>query len=178
MKQLVRVLILTAFLAACGGADTPAATQTQALPSETATATATATSLPTETPAPTETLIPTLTPIPEIRFAVIGDYGHDGKNLAAVATLIDSWNVDLVLTVGDNNYPDGKAETIDLNIGQYFHQYIFPYTGAFGDGADTNRFFPVLGNHDWNTKPPQPYIDYFTLPGNEYYYTFSWGFID
>jgi hypothetical protein len=37
-----------------------------------------------------------------------------------------------------------------------------------------------LGNHDWGTKSgspplPQPYLDYFTLPGNERYYNFSRG---
>ena len=34
----------------------------------------------------------------------------------------------------------------------------------------TNRFFPVLGNHDWDTPGAAPYLDYFTLPGNERYY--------
>jgi hypothetical protein len=32
-----------------------------------------------------------------------------------------------------------------------------------------------LGNHDWNTLNAQPYLDYFTLPGNERYYEFNWG---
>ena len=44
----------------------------------------------------------------------------------------------------------------------------------------TNRFFPSLGNHDWlatsGTPPlPQPYLDFFSLPGNERYYTFTQG---
>jgi tartrate-resistant acid phosphatase type 5 len=114
----------------------------------------------------------------EIRFAVIGDYGSGNQNEADVAKLIDSWNVDFILTTGDNNYPDGSYETIDQNIGQFFHYYIFPYHGSYGDGAIQNRFFPTLGNHDWASINAQPYLDYFTLPGNERYYDFSRGFVD
>ena len=110
-----------------------------------------------------------------IRFAVIGDYGDAGTAEAKVANLINSWNVNFIITAGDNNYPDGEDSTIDENIGQYFHQYIYPYVGNFGEGSDVNRFFPTLGNHDWNTKPPQPYYDYFELPNNERYYDFVWG---
>ena len=75
-------------------------------------------------------------------------------------------------TTGDNNYPTGAADTIDANIGKYFHDYIFPYRGTYGRGAEVNRFFPTLGNHDWYTSEAQPYLDYFTLPGNERYYDF------
>ena len=38
-----------------------------------------------------------------------------------------------------------------------------------------NRFFPTLGNHDWITNHAAPYFDYFTLPGNERYYTVTQG---
>jgi hypothetical protein len=92
-----------------------------------------------------------------------------------VAGLVRSWNPQLILTVGDNNYPDGAAETIDANIGQYYHDYIYPYRGHYGPGSAFNRFFPTLGNHDWNTPGARPYLDYFELPGNERYYDFVWG---
>ena len=110
-----------------------------------------------------------------LTFAVIGDYGSAGGNLKAVADMIDGWKVDLIITTGDNNYPDGEASTMDDNVGQYFHAYIAPYTGSYGGGADSNRFFPSLGNHDWRAKNAQPYLDYFTLPGNERYYDFVRG---
>lgn len=113
-----------------------------------------------------------------LRFAVIGDYGSGDQNEADVAALVDSWNPDLIITTGDNNYPVGGAETIDQNIGQYFHQYIYPYSGAYGESSQENRFFPSLGNHDWMTSEGQPYLDYFTLPGNERYYEFSAGPVD
>lgn len=105
-----------------------------------------------------------------LRAAIIGDYGLAGQPEAAVAALVDRWAVDSIVTVGDNNYPDGTAATIDANIGQYYHDFIAPYQGAYGAGAAENRFFPALGNHDWRADGAAPYLAYFTLPGNERYY--------
>jgi hypothetical protein len=99
----------------------------------------------------------------------------DNSAEADVAALILGWQPDFIITTGDNNYPDGAASTIDANVGKYFHDYIYPYVGTYGPGAQTNRFFPTLGNHDWYTTNAQPYLDYFTLPGNERYYDFVWG---
>lgn len=114
-------------------------------------------------------------PNPMIRFAVIGDYGNNSQAETNVAMLVDGWNPDFVVTTGDNNYPLGSAATIDQNIGQYYSPFIFPYQGSYGAGADTNRFFPSLGNHDMDTALGQPYRDYFALPGNERYYDFIRG---
>ncbi len=105
-----------------------------------------------------------------MRIAVIGDFGLAGKAEGDVANLIKSWQPDYILTTGDNNYPTGSYESIDTNIGQYFHEYISPYNGSYGVGAVENRFYPTLGNHDYDTDNAQPYFDYFTLPGNERYY--------
>lgn len=107
---------------------------------------------------------------PPLRFAVIGDFGLDGDDEAQVAARVASWNPELILTVGDNNYYDGLASTIDVNIGKHYQRFIGAYTGAFGPGAAENRFFPCPGNHDWNGGDLQGYLDYFTLPGNERYY--------
>ena len=111
----------------------------------------------------------------DLRFAVIGDYGDGSQAEADVAALVKSWNPELIITTGDNNYPDGAADTIDENIGQFFHEFISPYKGSYGGGALKNRFFPSLGNHDWHSTGAQPYLDYFTLPGNERYYDFTFG---
>lgn len=108
-------------------------------------------------------------------FAVIGDYGLASPAEAAVADRVKSWRPDLVITLGDNNYQDGSAATIDENIGQYYHEFISPYRGQYGEGSDINRFFPSLGNHDWRAWEIAPYLEYFSLPGNERYYTFTWG---
>src|SRR5437016_5481602 len=116
------------------------------------------------------------------RFAVIGDFGYAGNPEQQVANLVHSWSPDFVITVGDNNYNSGQASTIDANIGQYYHDFIYPYLGSYGAGSPTgaNRFFPSLGNHDWGDVYPnpagaQPSLDYFSLPGNERYYTFQQG---
>lgn len=152
---------------------TPASAQVSPLPAWTETVTPT--SLPVQ-PAPTETIAPspTATPEPVVHFAVIGDYGSGDQRAQAVADLVKSWLPEFILTTGDNNYPSGSASTIDRNIGQFYHEYIFPYQGEYGSGADINRFFPTLGNHDWLAPNVQPYLDYFTLPGNERYYDVEW----
>lgn len=111
----------------------------------------------------------------DMQFAIIGDFGDAGEPEANVAAMVRSWDVDFIVTVGDNNYPGGEAETIDQNIGQYYHEYIYPYVGDYGAGATENRFWPALGNHDLRTDNAQPYFDYFELPGNERYYDFVEG---
>jgi hypothetical protein len=110
-----------------------------------------------------------------IAFAVIGDFGFDGIDEARVAALVKSWKPDFILTVGDNNYVDGAASTMEANIGKYYAEFIYPYTGAYTRTATINRFFPTLGNHDWHTPGATPYLNYFTLPNNERYYDFVRG---
>ena len=121
-----------------------------------------------------------------VEFAVIGDFGRRGPKPAVVAELVKSWDPDLVLTTGDNNYDRGAASTIDANVGQYYSQFIGNYKGSYGAGSGAeNRFFPTLGNHDWghvigvpNPGGADPYLDYFTLPegpGDERYYEFVRG---
>ena len=111
---------------------------------------------------------------------VIGDFGAAvtgataASNELAVANLVKRWNPGFIFTTGDNNYPSGAASTIDANIGQFYHEFIHPYAGAYGSGAATNRFFPCLGNHDWVSNG-QPHSDYFALPGNERYYNYRHG---
>lgn len=123
---------------------------------------------------------------PHIRFAAIGDFG-DSKNdtaVRAVAEMVKSWEPAFIITVGDNNYPKGEAKTLDDNVGQYYSQFIYPYQGHYTPGEPPNRFFPVLGNHDWATRNIQPYLDYFPIDtsatnsgssGNERYYDFVEG---
>lgn len=109
---------------------------------------------------------------PQARFAAIGDYGSTGTNELAVANLVKSWNPDFIISLGDNNYEVGSDSTIDKNIGQYYHEFIYPYKGNYGDGSLYNKFYPSLGNHDWATQNAEPYLNYFDLPGNERYYDF------
>jgi len=169
-------LILAAALAlsACG---TPQA-QAESIAASSSAEQPTAVVEETPTPAaPTATVFEAnATPEEPIRFAVIGDYGQAGEDELAVAAMIEDWQVDFIVTTGDNNYPNGEAETIDENIGQYYHDYIGNYLGEYGSGGETNRFFPSIGNHDWNRQAGYgPYLEYFSLPGNERYYDFEQG---
>ena len=179
MKRTVISIVCLVFLLAACSLPAPASTPTAMLvPSATQQNTVQPTEFisPTATLQPTKPNTPTLTPTPQpVRFAVIGDYGSGDSAEADVAKLILGWHPDFIITTGDNNYPDGAADTIDKNVGKYFHAFIFPYTGAYGSGPDGNRFFPSLGNHDWHAPGAQPYLDYFSLPGNERYYDFVWG---
>jgi hypothetical protein len=108
-------------------------------------------------------------------FAAIGDYGYAGTPERDVANLVKSWNPDFILTLGDNNYDVGDSTTIDQNIGQYYHEFIYNYKGRYGPKTFSDRFFPSLGNHDYYTRNGQAYRDYFTLPGNGRYYDFVRG---
>src|SRR5947207_3800157 len=101
------------------------------------------------------------------RFAVIGDY-TDGTPLHDVASEIKSWNPDYIVTVGDNWYSD---PSIDDSVGKNFHDYISPYSGSYGAGSSSgNRFWPTLGNHDYDNGVKN-YTNYFALPNNERYYS-------
>jgi tartrate-resistant acid phosphatase type 5 len=128
-----------------------------------------------QTPVSTGPELRVANPGPSVRMAVIGDYGAAGPAEAAVAELVTGWSPDLVITLGDNNYDHGAASTLDANVGQYYHAFISPYVGKLGQGGDENRFFPSLGNHDWRVPGARPYLEYFTLPGNERYYELVWG---
>lgn len=116
-------------------------------------------------------------PMPLARFAVIGDFGVDTADEMAVARLVRGWHPDYVITVGDNNYPDGETATMDTNIGQYYSEFIGGYRGKYGPGSAHNRFWPVVGNHDWSpSSGTQPFAEYFpALPGNRRYYDVAIG---
>jgi tartrate-resistant acid phosphatase type 5 len=114
-----------------------------------------------------------------VYFAAVGDYGSDDTHELAVANLVKAHDVEFVITLGDNNYPNGESTTIDMNIGKYYSQYIGGYMGRYGMGSPVNLFFPCIGNHDWYSMPPlQPYLDYFPdLPGNKRYFDFEMGLV-
>ena len=97
-------------------------------------------------------------------FAVVGDFGSGTSDEAAVASLIQSWHPDFVLTVGDNAYPLGSEALLDRDI---FH----PYAAVMRESA----WFPALGNHDVKADGGTPELEAFHSLGNERWYRFTWG---
>jgi hypothetical protein len=97
-------------------------------------------------------------------FAVVGDFGSGTSDERAVASLIDSWRPDFVLTVGDNAYPLGATELLDDDIFR-------PYAAVMRESA----WFPALGNHDVKADGGKPELEAFHSLGNERWYRFTWG---
>lgn len=122
-------------------------------------------------------------PADTVTFAVIGDYGKNTPSEEQVSNMVHAWNPEFIITTGDNNYTFGAAGTIKQNIGNFYCDYIYnpdaPETQKCAGRATAekvNRFFPSPGNHDHYSAPAmQPYLDYFTLPGDERNYDFVWG---
>ena len=124
-------------------------------------------------------------------FAIEGDLGDEGSVEESVANLIKSWDPAFIVTCGDNDYStDGQLfDGFDRGIGRYFHDYVYNYHGIHGDGSDTWKFFPALGDHDGNDwQLPfsiDNYLDFFSLPNQDLpggfntehgrYYQFRWG---
>ncbi len=64
----------------------------------------------------------------------IGDLGDGGFNEGVVANLVNSWSPAYIVTVGDDDYPDGSFWTIEFNIGCFCSFYIGNYQGFCGTG--------------------------------------------
>jgi hypothetical protein len=111
--------------------------------------------------------------------ALVGDTQADSPGLAAVKELIASWNPDVVCHLGDLAY--GGSGTFPLlynleeTVGRYYHPWIGGYNGFWGTGPTYTKFFPVVGNHDWDDQPIEEFYDFFNLPKPERYYTFKRG---
>ncbi len=125
----------------------------------------------------------------QVKVALIGDFGAAALgptyeiNEGAVADLVKSWDepnnqLDAILTVGDNNYPDGLQVDIETNVGQFYGGYIDGHPDFLGGD---NRFIPAIGNHDYGTSDcnlpgtPEPHLNYYNLPGNELYFDYVIG---
>jgi hypothetical protein len=123
------------------------------------TRTAPVTSTPPTTSAPTGS---------DVTFFVFGDSGSGSADQIRVANLVDNWDWDLGVLVGDIIYPDGQASGFD----PYFFT---PYARMLR----SIPFYPVIGNHDNHTLSAQPYLDAFYLPtansGTERWYSFDYG---
>ena len=142
--------------------------------------------LPNLQPSASNDFETTLKDTPIIIDVLLNDNDVNGDNSSSeadVANMVDSFNPEFIITVGDNTY---NSNPLDINIGQYYSDYMGNYNGAYGSGSEINRFFPSLGNHDWDDGGGiNAYLDYFDLPGdgiastntsgNERYYDFVQG---
>ena len=102
-------------------------------------------------PSPTVTQAP---PAPGVmRFAVLGDFGTGFSDQAEVARRMCRWRRDhpfrLVITTGDNIYPDGHPDHFD-------DKFFEPYACLLNNGV---RFRASLGNHDVVTDNGRPELE-------------------
>lgn len=116
----------------------------------------------------------------EIVWAHISDYGFDYPQRTDIANLVKSWNPDFIASAGDN-WQSGSTNaltSLDNKTGSYYHDFIFPYIGAYGAGATEQRFLACPGNHDHTPPGGGPiipatyrlpmYASYFNVPGVNY----------
>ncbi|HZP12027.1 MAG TPA: metallophosphoesterase [Nevskiaceae bacterium] len=120
-----------------------------------------------------------------VRFAVIGDYGSDDDSEKAVAKLVKGWQPDFIITVGDNSYVDRAKDKSGFQRGvvDYFGEFI--KSPADDPNGEKTRFFPTLGNHDYesdgsgvNAERVLEYQKTFAVPnspGGVHYYDFAKG---
>lgn len=135
---------------------------------------------------------PALASASAVRFAVIGDYGTGNSHAAKVARLVRGWRPSFIIATGDDYYaPAGGVGTAryDRSTGAFYCAWLAGITTTgkrcHTGRAQTNAFFPALGNHDYSDAKPGPstYLRYFRLPGtslsnssgNERYYDFVEG---
>ncbi len=99
-------------------------------------------------------------------FAIIGDL-TEGSGSSDVSKLVKSWNPEYIVSTGDNVHGDSS---IDKTIGQYYHDYVSPYSGKYGAGSSSgNRMYSALGNHDYDNGINDD-LSFWNFPGNERYY--------
>jgi len=103
------------------------------------------------------------------RFAVVGDFGTGGSDECGIAAqMLQAHNrtpLDLVLTVGDNIYPNGSGRL-------FVKHFEEPFAGLLKERV---KFYAVLGNHDVEEgRKDQSNYSQFNM-GGSYYYTISRG---
>ena len=68
-------------------------------------------------------------------FAIIGDYGMDDANEAAVATMVNGWNPDYIIATGDDFYNAGAGDTGNKyheSTGKYYCNFLKDVAGIGG----------------------------------------------
>lgn len=99
-----------------------------------------------------------------VRFALLGDWGNGDRNTIDVARQMtavhDRTPLDMVVTAGDNIYPDGSASHFRNNFEQPFEPLL----------SRRVPFFACLGNHDVKAgREAQLKYPLFHMGGRNYY---------
>ena len=90
-----------------------------------------------------------------VRVSVIGDFGNRSCVERWAARDIDLNSPASILTVGDNVYPyPNGLNDYETHVGEFFGHWI-----------REGRFFPAIGNHDWNGPgESETFQRFFSLP--------------
>lgn len=108
-------------------------------------------------------LRPELRTAPPVRIAAAGDIASGVTTARRTAEVVERLDPELVLTTGDNAYPDGRAE-----------DYAKRYDPTWGRFKDKTR--PTPGNHEYHTPDAAAYFDYFAeQTGRRPYYAWNTG---
>ncbi|MCH9028723.1 MAG: hypothetical protein IH819_03725 [Bacteroidetes bacterium] len=110
----------------------------------------------------------------QVKFAVIGDYGDGSADEENVASLIDGWGVDFIITTGDNYYGatdgnySGSWNAIENDIEQFYSDWIDNYQDKqFTNLINKNDLWKYAveedAGNDWETIL---YDDALWLTGN------------
>jgi acid phosphatase type 7 len=76
--------------------------------------------------------------------AYVTDYGNCDEGQQEVADLVDSWTPAAVVTGGDNT--QGEEDCVP------FEQSVDDYYGEYYSDPENPRFFPALGNHEYENE--------------------------
>ena len=99
-------------------------------------------------------------------------FGDSGRSTEAgeVAELVKSWTPDSVFHLGDMVYGDRVIDPAvpdyEESIGQYWYDYLGGYNGLYGIGPAQNKFFPCLGNHDYDDETLIDFYNFFNHAAN------------
>jgi 3',5'-cyclic AMP phosphodiesterase CpdA len=99
-----------------------------------------------------------------VHFALLGDWGNGDNNTTQIARQMlsahDRTPLDMIVTAGDNIYPDGAAE----RFGEYFER---PFEGLIKKNVPV---YACLGNHDVRSgSDAQMRYPLFNMGGRNYY---------
>lgn len=105
-----------------------------------------------------------------VRFIAFGDSGFGSTGQHVLAEQMQELPFDLALHAGDVAYGSGTRGQLQ----SYFFEVYEPL-------LRNHAFYPVAGNHDYDTERARPLLEAFALPDNgvegagERYFSYDWG---